>query len=104
MTDAALLPDGRILFLNRRFTLLEGVSAKLTVGRLPKAGEGNIISGEELAAFIRPVTVDNMEALSVTREDARTLVWIASDDNFSALQRSLLLKFALNASGNESGQ
>lgn len=104
ITDAALLPDGRILFLNRRFTILEGVSAKLTVGSLPKAGEGNIFSGVELAAFVRPVTVDNMEALSVTREGERTVVWIASDDNFSALQRTLLLKFALNESEDESVQ
>jgi hypothetical protein len=37
-----------------------------------------------------------MEALSVTRELGRTIVWIASDDNFSPLQRTLLLKFALD--------
>jgi hypothetical protein len=104
ITDAALLPDGRILFLNRRFTLLEGVSAKLTIGSLPKAGEGDILSGAELASFARPVTVDNMEALSVAQEAGRTIVWIASDDNFSALQRTLLLKFALNESADASGQ
>ena len=40
--------------------------------------------------------VDNMEALSVTREGDRTIVWIASDDNFNPLlQRTLLMKFAL---------
>jgi hypothetical protein len=104
ITDAALLPDGRILFLNRRFTLLEGVSAKLTVGSLPTPGEGDILSGAELASFARPVTVDNMEALSVTQEAGRTIVWIASDDNFSALQRTLLLKFVLNESEGEAGQ
>jgi hypothetical protein len=36
-----------------------------------------------------------MEALSVDSENGRTILWIASDDNFNPLQRTLLLKFAL---------
>jgi hypothetical protein len=94
VTDAALLPDGRILFLNRRFSWLHGISAKLTVAA-PTLAAGSVIEGEEIAHFDAPVTVDNMEALSVTREAGRTIVWMASDDNFTALQRTLLLKFEL---------
>lgn len=96
LTDAALLPDGRLLLLNRRFSLFEGFAAKLVVARPPRPGTAAIIAGDELADFASPVTVDNMEALSVTREAGRTIVWIASDDNFSPLQRTLLLKFALD--------
>lgn len=95
LTDAALLPDGRLLLLNRRFTPLEGVSAKLTVAPIAPWQEGAVIEPREIAHFQAPVTVDNMEALSVTREGGRTIVWIASDDNFSGLQRTLLMKFAL---------
>ncbi|MDB5694057.1 MAG: esterase-like of phytase family protein [Alphaproteobacteria bacterium] len=93
-TDAALLPDGRILVLNRRWRLLEGLSAKLTLlrGRL---APGAVLRGIEVADFHRPVTVDNMEGLSVTREGGRTVVWLVSDDNYSPLQRTLLMKFAL---------
>ena len=36
-----------------------------------------------------------MEALAVTRNSDDTFVWIASDDNFSVLQETLLLKFRL---------
>jgi len=96
LTDAALLPDGGLLLLNRRFALLEGVSAKLVVARPPRPGVPAIIAGNTIADFAAPVTVDNMEALSVIREQGRTIVWIASDDNFSPLQRTLLLKFALD--------
>lgn len=96
LTDAAVLPDGRLLLLNRRFSIFEGVSAKLVVARPPRPGAAAIIAGDEIADFASPVTVDNMEALSVTREAGRTIVWIASDDNFSPLQRTLLLKFALD--------
>jgi hypothetical protein len=96
ITDAALLPDGRILFLNRRVRLLEGFTAKLTVARLPPLAEGAVIgAGDEVATFDGAVTRDNFEALSVTSEGGRTIVWIASDDNYSPLQRTLLLKFAL---------
>lgn len=95
ITDATLLPDGRLLFLNRRFSLIDGITAKLTVADPPRLAAGTVIEGVELAHFEAPVVADNMEALSVTQEDGRTIVWIASDDNFSALQQTLLLKFAL---------
>ena len=94
-TDAALLPDGRILILNRRFRWLGGISARLAVADVAHLAAGATIEGRELATLESPLTVDNMEALSVTRELERTIVWIASDDNFSPLQRTLLLKFEL---------
>jgi hypothetical protein len=93
-TDAAMLPDGRILILNRRFGLLHGVSAMLVVAELP-VEEGLVIEGREVATLKAPLAVDNMEALSVAQEGGQTIVWIASDDNFSPLQRTLLMKFAL---------
>jgi hypothetical protein len=95
VTDAALLPDGRLVLLNRRVALFAGFTARLTVAALPGLAEGALISGEEVAAFEGGVTRDNLEALSVTREGARTLLWIASDDNYNPLQRTLLMKFAL---------
>ena len=95
VTDAALLPDGRLALLNRRVRLFEGFTAKLVVARLPEAAEGAVIAGEEVASFDGAVTRDNFEGLSVTREGGRTILWIASDDNYNKLQRTLLMKFAL---------
>lgn len=94
-TDATELPDGEILILNRKFRVGGGVSAKLVIAALPAPQPGAVIAGREIAALVSPLTVDNFEALSVTRERGRTIVWIASDDNFAAWQRTLLLKFAL---------
>ncbi|MFL6863354.1 MAG: esterase-like activity of phytase family protein, partial [Allosphingosinicella sp.] len=90
-TDAALLPDGRILILNRRWTFLQGFTAKLTIVALG----GPVLQGREVADLRPPLVVDNMEGLSIAREGGRTIVWIASDDNYMPLQRTLLLKFAL---------
>ena len=94
LTDAALLPDGRPLFLNRRFQWGR-FTAKLAVGTLPPLKADAVLEGREIAEFAPPLAADNFEALSVTREAGRTIVWIASDDNFSPRQRTLLLKFAL---------
>jgi hypothetical protein len=95
ITDAALLPGGGILLLNRRVALLEGFSATISLVAAPDLNAGALLVGKEIAALRRPLTVDNLEAMSVTREGGRTIVWIASDDNFNPLQRTLLLKFAL---------
>lgn len=95
VTDAAQLPDGRLLLLNRRFTLLGGIAAKLTLADPAGIAEGTILRAREIARLAPPATVDNMEGLSVGREGGRTIVWIASDNNFMPVQRTLLLKFAL---------
>lgn len=96
ITDAALLPDGRIIALNRRFRISEGVSVRVTLSDLSDIAEGQTLGGAEIAAFAAPLTVDNFEGISVTREGGRTIVWIVSDDNYNPLlQRTLLMKFAL---------
>ncbi|MGQ0558589.1 MAG: esterase-like activity of phytase family protein [Sphingosinicella sp.] len=95
VSDAALLPDGRLLVLCRRFRLLEGFSASLTIARLPAVRERAVIQGREIARFEAPLIVDNFEGVSVAREGGRTLVRLASDDNFMTMQRTLLLEFEL---------
>jgi hypothetical protein len=95
ITDAAMLGDGRVLFLHRRLSWLGRFSAKLTIGRLPALRHGAIVTGREVAAFEAPIAADNFEALAITRQNGRDTVWIASDNNFSQLQRTLLLKFQL---------
>jgi hypothetical protein len=94
-TDAALLPDGRILILNRRFAWLR-LSARLMVVDTAGLAEGGTIEGREVATLESPLNLDNMEALAITVENGRTIVWIASDDDFMWLvRRTLLLKFEL---------
>ncbi len=95
VTDAAILPDGRLALLNREVSLFTGFTVRLTVATLPKLIGGALIEGREAAAFEGPATRDNFEALSVTREGGRTILWIASDDNYNPLQRTLLMKFVL---------
>jgi hypothetical protein len=95
ITDAALLPGGAMLFLNRRFAIPSGFTAKLTLMPPQALRPDSVLTGAEIAHLEAPLAADNMEALSVTREEGRTIVWIASDDNLNPIQRTLLLKFGL---------
>jgi len=94
-TDAGQLPDGRVLIVNRRFTIIEGVSAKLTIVDPRQIVENQILPSRLIATLKPPLRIDNMEALSIEQRHGRTIVWLASDDNFNPLQQTLLMKFAL---------
>lgn len=98
-TDAATLPDGDVLVLERRFTgLIGGLTARVT--RIPAAElkAGARVQPEEVALIERPLTLDNYEGLAVSRDaDGASLVWLMSDNNFNTLiQRTLLLLFRLD--------
>ena len=57
---------------------------------------GALVDGTELFFADMGYQIDNMEGLSVHRDAAGALVLtIISDDNFSPLQRTLLLQFSL---------
>ena len=97
-TDGAILPDGRALVLERRFSLLGGFAARLALtapDALRSAREGAVLHGETILMLDdAPLPSENWEAVAVTRFGDQTLVALISDDNESILQRSLLLLFA----------
>lgn len=93
--DAALLPDGRIVVLHRRFTPLHWMESVLMVMDPATMGPGRIVRGTEIARIDGRLTRDNYEGVAVSREGGRTILWLIADDNFHFLQRTLLLKFAL---------
>lgn len=95
VTDAAQLPDGRLIVLHRDFTLGRGVRAALTIVDPAAIKAGAVLEGRTIARFAAPLTFDNMEGLSAESAGGKTILWLASDDNFSPLQRSLLMKFEL---------
>lgn len=94
-TDAVELEDGRILLLARRISM-EGFRARLFVVPAGAIRPGATIVPRAIARFEPPALTDNFEAMAVTREGSHTILWIASDDNQTMLQRSLLLKFRLD--------
>jgi hypothetical protein len=94
-TDVAILPDGRMLILNRRISFPEGFSAKLTLIDPAAIQRGKTVQGKLLATLTSPLLVDNMEGLAITQENGRTVIWMISDNNFNIWQQTILMKFVL---------
>lgn len=95
---ATVLSDGDLLVLERRASLLGGFGVRIV--RVP--GEAvmpdRVVAGEEIARLEPPLSVDNFEGIAaVPARDGGYLVYLLSDDNFWALQRTLLLMFHLPA-------
>lgn len=97
LTDATLLPDGRLLVLERRFSVATGPGAQMRAYDPATFTEGAVVEGDLIAVMFAGVTVDNMEGLAARKtEDGRTLIYVVSDDNFQRpLQRTLIMMFEL---------
>lgn len=93
--DLAIGPDGGTLYLlERRFTLIGGVATRLRRFPAHALKPGATITGETLFTSPPSLPLDNMEGLAVKRGDAgETLLYMISDDNFNALQRTLITQF-----------
>jgi hypothetical protein len=87
LTAVTPLPGGGRAYLLRAFSVLQGVRVVLRV----VAADGTTLDELKLAA---PLTADNYEGLAaVPRRDGSIRFYLISDDNFSKLQRTLLLAF-----------
>ncbi len=95
MTDATMLPDGRMLVLTRNVSLSEYFTARLQIADVRKVREGQVVVGRTIARFASPTLHDNFEGISLDRAGGRWILWMVSDDNQSVTQRTLVLKFAL---------
>jgi hypothetical protein len=96
VSDAALLPPGDLLVLERRFSFLAGVAIRIRRIPLASVRPGVLVDGPILLEADMGYQIDNMEGLAVHRDAAgETILTLISDDNFSRLQRTVLLQFTL---------
>jgi hypothetical protein len=91
-TGAAALPDGRVLVVERGFTLLGGFFGRVAL--LPGAA-APVLEGPTMLAFPGALPAENWECVAVARAGARLVAAFVSDDNEHPLQRSLLAVAAL---------
>jgi hypothetical protein len=96
ITDAAPLPDGGLIVLERRFRYSEGIKMRIRRVAASEIKPGALIAGDVLLDATDSLNIDNMEAIAVRRRaSGETIITLMSDDNFSALQRTLIMQFAL---------
>ena len=96
ISDCAITPRGDLLLLERRFSWTRGVAMRIRRVPLTRVAPGALLDGPELIFADMNAQIDNMEGISVHRAANGALVLtLISDDNFSMLQRTLLLQFTL---------
>jgi hypothetical protein len=96
ITDAAALPDGGVVVLERRFRYSEGVQMRIRRVSQSELKPGALIKGEVLLEANDALNIDNMEAIFAHRASSgETVITLMSDDNFSPFQRTLIMQFAL---------
>jgi hypothetical protein len=96
VTDATISPSGDLLVLERRFSLLRGAAVRIRRIAIADLKPGATVDGAVLMTADMGYQIDNMEGLAAHRTAAGdTVLTIISDDNFSAVQRTLLLQFTL---------
>ena len=98
-TDAAELPDGRVLVLMRRLVwpVPARFAIKVVIADPAEIAAGQVWQGKEIAEIAAPWPVDNYEGLTIERDsDGKLVAWIISDDNGAVSQRTLLLKVSID--------
>lgn len=96
-TGADRLED-TIYVLERRFSLLEGLAARVVALDTAEIRPGARLVGRELGVLRPPAISENFEAIAARRgPGGGVLLYLLSDDNFIALLRSLLLQFSVQA-------
>lgn len=98
-TDMAQLPDGRVLILMRRLVwpLPLRFAGRIVIADPAAIRRGHVWRSTEVAKLTSSLPVDNFEGIAVApRDDGRVTVWLISDNNNAATQRTLLWKLAVD--------
>ena len=96
VSDAVLLASGELLILERKFSWLSGIAIRIRRIPLASVAPGAVIDGPSIFQANLGDEVDNMEGIDAhVTPEGDTVLTMVSDDNFSPIQRTLLLQFTL---------
>ena len=96
VSDAVLLASGELLVLERQFSWLAGVGIRIRRIALKSLAPGAVVDGPLIFEADLGHEVDNMEAIDAhVTPEGDTVLTLVSDDNFSMIQRNLILQFTL---------
>jgi hypothetical protein len=96
VSDAVLLPSGDLLVLERKASWLSGIVIRIRRLQLKAVAPGAVVDGPTIFDADLGYESDNMEGIDAhVTPEGDTVLTLVSDDNFSMLQRNLLLQFTL---------
>ncbi|HZT24307.1 MAG TPA: esterase-like activity of phytase family protein [Pseudolabrys sp.] len=96
VSDCTVLAPDDLLLLERRFWVARGIAVRIRRLRLDDMKQDALVDGPTVLEADLAYQIDNMEGIAVTRNaQGETIITLVSDDNFSPIQRNLLLQFAL---------
>lgn len=94
ITGAAMMPDGNILLVERRFSWNHGIFMRLR--HLPASDIATgAVEGWVILDADGDTLIDNMEGIGVTDHDDGPIITLISDDNSNFFQRTVLLRFQI---------
>jgi hypothetical protein len=94
VADAAISPTGHLVIVERYFRFLTGIHLRIRAIPLADIKPGAVVDGKVLLEADNNFDIDNMEALSITKNASGQIVLtLLSDNNFSYFQRTILLRF-----------
>lgn len=94
--DAAFLPDGRMIVINRRFRLDAGRSTALSIIPAFTPTEGQVLTGDTITEIANLPLAANYEGIAIAPRAGGHTIWMVSDDNFSKPGRTMLLRMELD--------
>ncbi|THD68333.1 MAG: twin-arginine translocation pathway signal [Bradyrhizobium sp.] len=96
ISDAVLLPSGDLLILERKFSWLSGIGIRIRRIPLKSVMPNVTVDGPAIFEADLGDEIDNMEGIDAhVTPEGDTVLTMVSDDNFSMIQRTLLLQFTL---------
>jgi hypothetical protein len=88
--------DQEIFVVERRFWLLGGFATRIAVLQAADVRPGARLQPRPVALLRAPLVAENFEAIAARHgPDGEVLLYLLADDNFIALQRTLLLQLSL---------
>jgi hypothetical protein len=95
ISDAVLLSND-LLILERKFSWFSGVGIRIRRIPLTTVVPGALVDGPAIFEADLSQEIDNMEGIDAhVTPEGDTVLTMVSDDNFSPIQRTLLLQFTL---------
>ena len=96
VSDCTVLSQDELLLLERRASPARGIAIRIRRIPITDIKEGAVVDGRSMFDADLAFQIDNMEGIGVHRNSAgETIVTLVSDDNFSIIQRNLLLQFSV---------